>query len=300
MLALGLRSGFVDVADSDLKNHSGTPVPLGGIGVFLGVHIGLAAIGHFTWALFAGTLFVMIVGLVDDRRPLAPGIRLVGVAVAGLLMGAMAPNRDLFQVLVMAMAVIIVVNAVNLIDGLDGLVAGVGGVSALGLVGFAAMRSVESAWSAGVLASALLGFYIWNRPPARMYLGDNGAYVVGATLVWFALEPVGSTADAVVGLSLVGVPVIDLAATVFRRFRSRSRLFAGDRDHSYDRLHDSGLSVSKVVAVFVSVQAVWVVSALGMVQWLAPAAAATTLVVIALCVAVLVGWRAVESEAGVS
>ncbi len=290
----GLRSGFVDVPDDELKTHSGRPVPLGGVAVYVALHSGLAVMGEFDIGLLAGSTVVLILGLADDRLSLSPIIRLVVVSGAALATALLRPDPSLAGAIGFTVAVLIVVNAINLFDGLDGLVAISATLTSLGLA------AVFWSWPPLVLGAALLGFYLWNRPPARLYLGDNGAYLIGLSLVWLAYAGAESGWEILVGLALVGVPLIDMAATIFRRYRSSDPLFEGDRDHSYDRLHQSGRSVAQVGLWVGLIQAAWVVAVLGIAAVFAPAVAATGSAVLGVGLAVLVGLRGAGSEAAAS
>lgn len=255
----GARSGFVDRPDGDLKPHEGSPVPLGGLGLLVGVHVGLALAGAFDLSLLLATSLVWLVGLIDDARGLSPTSRLLGMMAGSLvLIGFSERNFEPEVAVFWFVAIVVVINAVNLFDGLDALAGTVSIVAILGLAIFGSAQGVPGPWVPMVIAGALLGFLYWNRPQARLYLGDNGAYVLGVLLAWAALSAGEDRMGGVVAVALVGVPLIDLAITVFRRGLSGAPLFSGDRDHTYDRLHDNGLP-EKTVALSLSVlQALWI------------------------------------------
>ena len=253
----GPRWGFVDAPDGSLKTHQAAAVPLGGVGLFVGLHAGLIVGGRFDPLLAIGTLLVLLIGLVDDRRGLSPLLRLSAAAVAGVVLAI--GERTWLWGLVLIVLVVVCVNAVNLIDGLDALAGSTTAVTFLGLAWLALHREL-SVWVLPLMAAAALaGFLIWNRPPARVFLGDNGAYLTGAVLAYATLTVARDHWEALVGVALVGAPLFDLAVTVLRRFRAGMALFAGDRDHVYDRLHQrAGWSVGRVSAVFAVAQAIWV------------------------------------------
>jgi UDP-GlcNAc:undecaprenyl-phosphate GlcNAc-1-phosphate transferase len=139
-------------------------------------------------------------------------------------------------------AVVVLLNAVNLLDGLDGLATS---VAALGAAGFAVVLDGDARVTAMALAGALLGFLVWNRPPARIYLGDAGSYLVGTGLaLLLALTFVAGDGAATPAGSLlfVAVPVADTTIAIVRRRRAGRPLFQGDRGHVYDQLVDMGWS----------------------------------------------------------
>ncbi len=257
-LFLGRRVGFVDRPDAQLKTHTGTPVPLGGAAVLVGLHVGMSVAGVFDLALLVASLLVWVLGLLDDRIGLSPSVRLLGAGLAGFALVFIQgmPTGWLARGAAVAL-VVVAVNAVNLLDGLDGLAGSATGVAALGLAAFGVVQGVATAWAPAVLAAAILGFLIWNLPPARLFLGDNGSYVIGVAIAWAALRAASDWSAGLLAVALVGVPLIDLGATILRRFRTGSPLFSGDRDHSYDRAHQAGLSAGVVAGIYALAQGLW-------------------------------------------
>jgi UDP-GlcNAc:undecaprenyl-phosphate GlcNAc-1-phosphate transferase len=268
-IRLGRRWGLIDRPDQELKPHEGEPVPLGGLGLLVGLHTGLALAGSFDSGLLAATLTIWVVGLVDDTRGLSPFVRLAATALVGwLLVGLTELSNTGVPDIIWILAVVVVVNAVNLLDGLDALAGSVALVAAGGLGVFALVQGIGNWWAPLVISAALVGFLVWNRPSARLYLGDNGAYVVAVTLTWSAMLGATDTASGLVALALIGVPLLDLGVTILRRLLAGTPLFAGDRDHSYDQLARTGRTAATIAALFAGVQVVWsgsliAVSALG-------------------------------------
>jgi UDP-GlcNAc:undecaprenyl-phosphate/decaprenyl-phosphate GlcNAc-1-phosphate transferase len=134
---------------------------------------------------------------------------------------------------------LLLANAVNLIDGQDGLAGGLGAIASAGLAAvIAANGNSEAPVLAVVLAGALVGFLAWNLPPARVFLGNGGAYGLGSLLTVLAAQATilhGYHGLLAAGLCL-GVFAFELAFTVVRRLVSSQRLATGDRRHSYDLL----------------------------------------------------------------
>ena len=259
-LWIGPAFGIVDHPDDpNLKAHDRPAVPLGGIGVFAGVHVGLWVEGLFEPGLLAATGMLLVLGLIDDVRRLPPVVRLVGEAGAGILLVLISdlPFFDrgpVFQFAGVAL-VVVAVNAVNLFDGLDGLVGTVAVVTGVGMAGLAVQRGLDSAlgWT---IALAMIGFLVLNWHRARVFLGDNGAYVVGGFLAYGILATGPDGTEFVIGLGLLGVFGLDVVVAVLRRRLNSRPLFEGDRSHIYDQLRDRGLSVPAVAVVAGGVQAV--------------------------------------------
>ncbi len=254
VMALAGRLGVVDRPGA-LKPQQ-TPVPyLGGVAVFAGVVVGAAA-GRPS--VLVPLALALVIGVADDRFDLAPALRLVGQLAIGAAVAVTVPvhlEGALGAVSIVAVAVL-VVNGVNLIDGLDLLATGVVAVSA---AGFAVVVHAAGRQLALALAAALVGFAAYNRPPARVYLGDGGAYLLGTALTVLlaaAWAPGVTPARGVAALALVAVPAAEVAFAVLRRARGRRSLLAGDRGHPYDRLVDRGWPVLAASGAYIAVAAV--------------------------------------------
>lgn len=264
---LGPRVGLVDSPTaSALKVHSKPTPLLGGIGVFAGIHVGMLLEGEFVLALFAATAVVLVLGIVDDAASLSPKVRLAVELGASILLVALI---DPAQGSVMwwiggVILVLVAVNAVNLLDGLDGLVASVTVISGVGLA-WAGLSGWGTAELGLMTAASAAGFLIVNWQPARVFLGDNGAYVIGMVLAYGVL--VGGRGEVKTSLLLVigvlGVFLIDLVATISRRLRRGHPVFAGDRSHIYDRLRDRGWPVRAIALFAAGTQGVLVVAFVG-------------------------------------
>ena len=289
MIRLGASVGFVDRPDDDLKTHHHPVPPLGGVAVFGGLLAGMAVANAFDAALFVAAGLMFVVGLVDDRRGLSPSVRLLAAALSGAILVALSDpaggwSAQLFWVL----AVVVVVNAVNLLDGLDGL-AGSSALAAVGglwIYGVATVNNGPHIYL--VTIGSLIAFLGHNWPKARIFFGDNGAYVVGVTLVWLALRSSPDRSASLVAVALIGVPLLDLAVTVVRRVNSGKRLSSGDRDHSYDLLALRGWAVAQIDMAFVAVQIVWMTGILALATTVSDLAAAAAAALSGLVVAVLV------------
>lgn len=239
---LGLTTGLVDRPTDPLKIHRG-PVPiLGGVAVTAAALLGTGVTAWPSVAVLTATGLALFGGLADDVRPVPPWARFLLHAASGLILvagGARIEALGSLGTLGAVFLVVACVNAVNLVDGQDGLAGGLGAIAALGLAGVAALHGASTGESLGLaLGGSLLAFLLWNRPPARIFLGNGGAYAVGTLLAAVTLDVVaegGWQAVLAAGVSL-GVLAFELGFTVARRLGSRSALTAGDRSHSYDLL----------------------------------------------------------------
>jgi UDP-GlcNAc:undecaprenyl-phosphate GlcNAc-1-phosphate transferase len=283
---IAIRAGIVD-QPGPLKTHR-RPVPyLGGVAVFLGLVVGPFEAGRVELLLpYAGALAL---GLVDDALGLPARGRLGAEVVLGILAAAVVPGPWPAR-LATGVLVVVLLNAVNLLDGQDGLAAGAALVSAAAF----AILGGDAAPIGLALAGALAAFLVFNAPPARMYLGDSGAYLIGTVLATLPVLTEHGTSDwsLWIGVPLVvGLPLADTAIAVVRRSRARQPLFAGDRSHVYDQLVDRGWRVETSTALCVVAQGV--LAALGVL-----AAGASVTWAIVITTAGIIGAAATAASAG--
>ena len=254
--ALARRTGLLD-HPGPLKVQT-RPVPyLGGLAVLVAAAVGLA-VGRPAWV--APLALALVLGTLDDARALPPRVRLMGEVVVGIVAGVLVPTgiAQPWAALGTTAAVVVLINAVNLIDGLDALAAGVSLVSA---VGFALALDGDDRTVALAFAGALAGFLVYNRPPARIYLGDGGSYLLGTTLAVLlvsAWRPERELALSVGVLLFVAFPVAEVLFAVVRRTRAHAPLFTGDRGHLYDQLAQRGWPATLTSLFCAGLQAVLV------------------------------------------
>jgi UDP-GlcNAc:undecaprenyl-phosphate GlcNAc-1-phosphate transferase len=237
-MIVAVRTGVVD-RPAPLKVQR-RPVPyLGGAAVFLAALIG-GALGRPLLLLPLG--LVLVLGVADDAIDLPPWTRRAGPAAVGGVVAAVVPTHlpgPLGPILVVPVTVLLI-NGVNMIDGLDTLA---GGLVAVASLGFAWLLRADARDLALALGCGLAGFLFYNRPPARIYLGDGGSYLLGtalAVLLASAWAPGVSTATGTAALLMVAVPAAEVLFAVVRRLRSGRSLVLGDRGHPYDRLVTKG------------------------------------------------------------
>jgi UDP-GlcNAc:undecaprenyl-phosphate GlcNAc-1-phosphate transferase len=225
----------------------------GGLAVAGGLLAG-AGIGR-SFLLLGAPAAALVLGLVDDIRPTSAFLRLpveVGIGVGAAFAAGVhsAPG-----ICVAAVFTVVILNAVNFVDGMDGLASAVIVAAAIGC---AIVTTGHWAALAAALAGACAGFLPSNRPPARIYLGDAGSYLLGCTLALLLIHiatthrPVSAN---VAGLVAVGAyPLLELSSTVIRRLAARRSIFSGDRGHVYDRLRDQGWTVPQTLSALTATQ----------------------------------------------
>jgi UDP-GlcNAc:undecaprenyl-phosphate GlcNAc-1-phosphate transferase len=228
---------------------------------------------HWLGAFAAGSFVLIAAGFQDDRVGLKPLLKLGAHALApivffliypvqtGLFPEGWSPACDLALFVVWA---VILTNAFNLIDGLDGLCGGLAMVATITLAGMAMVNDrMDASFILLVMGGAILGFLRYNYNPARIFLGDAGAMLLGFFIATAATDAVGRR--AVVGVLLLpiavaGVPLLDVLLAIWRRSAQRvlkrlrgevveGGLFDADSNHLHHRLLAAGGSQRKVAMV---------------------------------------------------
>jgi len=253
-IVVATRTGIVD-RPGELKEQTRAVPYLGGVAVLAGV---LVAVLADRPSLAVPLVAATVLGVSDDRFDLPPLVRVAGELAIGVAVVVTCPVHLPGWVAAPALVAItlLLVNGVNLMDGLDMLA---GGTVAVAGVGFAVLLVGTGRQLGSVLAAALVGFLVFNRPPARIYLGDGGAYLLGTALtvlLALAWAPHRSTAVGVAAFALVALPAAEVSFAVIRRLRGRRSLTAGDRGHPYDRLVQRGRSRLTASAAYVAAQVV--------------------------------------------
>ena len=274
VIRLAAASGMgLDMPNENRKRHE-KPIPrLGGMPIMAALSIGMLMVLYTfpVWAtsffpVLLGSLCMCGLGLRDDFKPLGARKKLMGQLAIALLVfwmglridrvtypgGAWSVNLGVGASLLLTVFWLIALpNVVNLIDGFDGLAAGLGLFMAvtLGIAGwFNEQRPV--ACYAFTLAGSLLGFLVFNFPPARIYLGDGGAYLIGFCIAALSLASSNKGSIAAVMLVTVvglGVPILDTTFAIVRRGMRGFPLFHADDEHIHHRLEDLGFSKRRVV-----------------------------------------------------
>ncbi|WP_247327111.1 glycosyltransferase family 4 protein [Bradyrhizobium sp. 141] len=205
--------------------------------------------------LIGSAVLIALVGLVDDIRPLPVVLRLLlqAGAVAGVVFTTPEALR-IVPALPLAVERILLlvggvwfVNLVNFMDGLDLMTVAevVPVTAALALLGWYGDLSPSAAWLAMALCGAMLGFAPFNKPVAKVFLGDVGSLPIGLLLGWCLLELAWQGQPAA-ALLLPAYYLADSTITLFRRIARREQFWSAHRTHFYQRATDNGFTVKRV------------------------------------------------------
>jgi UDP-GlcNAc:undecaprenyl-phosphate GlcNAc-1-phosphate transferase len=290
-IRLAERFGLVDRPGRHKRHRR--PVPdVGGVVLFVALWLSLgicmllspavrAELGPSLLYVFAGAVLIFLVGFADDLKPLSAWSKLAAQTAVGLLLyrgGLMIdpitiPFAGSYEIgslslVITVVWVVMLTNAINLIDGLDGLATGVSLIAALTLV---IIGTLYSAGPAVLFAYALIGFLvvflIFNRYPARIFLGDSGSLQIGYYFAVISLlVPIKSYTAAALYLPLLvlGVPLMETAISFSRRLMSGRNVMKADRRHLFHYLALAGFSPRAIVAIFYLLSAVFGAFALAM------------------------------------
>ncbi len=285
------------LAIRDRDAHT-TPTPrLGGVAMYLGLVVAVAASGLLGWfhgifvhpehiiaILVAGGL-ITAMGVIDDLYDLDwflklagqflvagllawQGVAIVSLPIAGVTIGSFG-----MSFVVTVFLTVLVMNAVNFIDGLDGLVAGVVLIGTVVFFGYSYLLAQQTSpgdyFNIASLISAIVigmcvGFLPLNWRPAKIFMGDSGALLLGMLMATTALTVTGQIDPAdtnshslmpaylplILPLAILVLPLLDFSLAVLRRLRAGKSPFSADRKHIHHKLQDFGHSHLGSVLVF--------------------------------------------------
>lgn len=268
----------LDAPDSHRKKHEYPISRLGGAAIFLTLSVGFVALAirlpEFLddWAaVIAANAIIFSIGFLDDLNPLGAKIKLLGQVGAALLLYSFGVSIEIlsnplgegsivlgwWSLPVTVLWLIAIPNIINLIDGMDGLATGFGLFLCLTLafVGHFALRP-DVVLVSMVMVGALAGFLIFNFPPAKIFLGDGGAYLIGffvASASLMSSNKGSIIASLLVILVALGIPILDTTFAILRRAIRGMPIFRADAEHIHHRLITLGYSKAQALVALYSV-----------------------------------------------
>lgn len=259
-----VRLGLVDVPGSAPHKRHATATPLAGGPVLAGA-IGVTyallrpEIDPLVQGILLGGLAMLVWGVLDDRFDLRPQVKIlgqVGAAAIALGFGIQVRITQHFWIdLALTMLWMVgLINALNFVDSMDGLALGLSSI-ALAIFLLATLDAKQPALAA--LSAAMLGgtvgLYFYNATPARLFLGDSGAQLLGFMLAAIGIAYVPAGAGLPQGVTwftpilVLGVPIFDTTLVVFSRLRHQRPVYRAHSDHTYHRLVAMGMHPSRSV-----------------------------------------------------
>lgn len=235
----------------------------------------ISLLKQFTGIILGGSL-VFILGLIDDKKPVQALTKLLTQIIAAYIAmdygvriyGLNIPFFDKFHIFPLILGQIVTIfwltgfmNTVNLADGLDGMAAGIVAIASatfcitalLQVSGshiYLAKQLTLSAILALTLTGSCLGFLVWNFYPAKLFMGDSGALFIGFMLAATSVIGTLKTTAMIsifIPITVVALPILDVALAMFRRMRRGMGLMEPDKEHIHHRLLSFGWSQREVV-----------------------------------------------------
>ena len=266
MRRIAITTDVIDRPNSSHKSHK-KPVPyLGGVAIIIGVitvSYATSLVSNFTtntfWlatSVLGPALLLGLIGLWDDLKNLQPLPRFIAQSIAGVFTAGILIFTDnvgnptgsaIFDSIITVIWVVGICNSINFFDNLDGGAAGTVAISSITLA-FLALNGDQYLIAAlsTVTAGATLGFLVWNKSPAKIYMGDAGALFLGVLIATLTIR-LHPNSDTQLGsyltpVFLLAVPILDTTIAVLSRLRRGLSPFQGGQDHLSHRLIRAGLS----------------------------------------------------------
>jgi len=271
--------GVVDQPDGRRVNRRAVP-RLGGLALFLGIFVPALAflnLGGETRGLLLGAAVATTVGVIDDFRGLRWWEKLAGQVVAAAIPTGFGiwVHRFTFPVVgihqlpewvgvpLTVVWIVAIMNMVNFLDGLDGLAAGVCAISAgtFSLIALS-LGKPQAAITTAIVLGATLGFLRHNFYPARIFMGDSGALLLGFMLAAISIQSLLKTAaiaSLFFPLLVLAVPILDTTLVTIVRIIEGRPIYQGGRDHTSHRLVYRGLSEKRAVLLLGLIDASFII-----------------------------------------
>ena len=273
------KVGAVDVPKDNRRMHD-HPIPrMGGLAIFIGFLLTVVLFADMTQeirGILIGAIIIAALGAIDDIMALNAWVKLFGqilaavVAVSNGVVIHLFMNPNIFSgteyimleslsIPITILWIVGVTNAVNLIDGLDGLACGVSTIASLTMFVVALLVSQSNvAVVLAALMGACLGFLPYNMNPAKIFMGDTGALLLGfvlATTSAVGMFKFYAVVTFLVPLLALALPLLDTLLAIIRRILKGQSPFAPDRGHLHHRLVDMGLNQKQAVAIMYAISA---------------------------------------------
>ena len=267
---IALRIEILDAPTESHKTHKEAIPYLGGVAIIIGTCLTTylaifvseqASTLSLASAVLIPAVLMGVIGLVDDIKKLSPWPRFIAQNLFGLVIAVILiatrtlgspTGNTIIDVAITTLWIVGITNSINFFDNVDGGASGTVAISSLFLF-FLAFQGGQYAIAALslVLTGATTGFLLWNKPPARIYMGDAGALFLGILIATLTLRfdpnPIYLSASFALPILLLAVPILDTSVAVISRARRRISPFQGGQDHLSHRLMRAGFSKRQAV-----------------------------------------------------
>jgi UDP-GlcNAc:undecaprenyl-phosphate GlcNAc-1-phosphate transferase len=312
------KTGQVAIPRSDRWHQQPTPT-LGGVGMFIAIAIALLAIlvtrsasslFNTRWSILLGILIMFVVGIYDDYKHLNPPVKLIFQIIAATLVIFFGENTINFfrwpiaNIMLTFFWLVGITNAINLLDNMDGLAGGVALIASVFLSFFFWMGGYPDLLVLSLaIGGSILGFLVFNFPPAKIFMGDSGSMLLGFSLaaLTIARRTQASNVFAIVGVPTLVflLPILDTGLVSITRILRGQSPAIGGTDHTSHRLVAFGLSERQAVLVLYGIAIISGLASIGLEDWdydLSLVLIPILLIVLSLFVAYLAHMKVVPAE----
>ena len=264
--------GAIDVPKDNRRMHK-RPIPrIGGLSIFVAFVISTLIFCETSKALLAiytGGLLIVLVGIIDDVRPINAWVKLAAQVASAFIAVACGVKLEFVSVLgeylnfgvwtipLTILWIVGLTNAINLIDGLDGLACGVSAIGSVTLFFITLIKGdAQSAIVTAVLAASCFGFLPFNSNPAKIFMGDTGALFLGYTLSVFSIQGVFKThavLSFLIPIAVFALPLFDTVNAFTRRIIKHKSPFSPDKNHLHHKLIEHGFSHKQSVYIIYAI-----------------------------------------------
>ena len=271
---LAFLIGALDKPDNR-KVHKKIMPRLGGLAIYIAFMVAAVASLEMTWdivGILIGGTVIVAVGVLDDKYQLPAKVKLLGQIFAACVLVLFDiriewvnnPFGGYFYLEYLSIPltifwVISFTNVVNLIDGLDGLAAGVSAIASLTVILVAVqMGYYHIAVMTAALAGGIIGFIRYNFNPATIFMGDTGSMFIGymlAAISVYGAVKTAATVALIVPFIALGLPIMDTAFAIMRRYTNGRPIFQPDKGHLHHRLLAMGMNQKQAVLLMYAITA---------------------------------------------
>lgn len=271
---LAFLIGAIDKPDNR-KVHKKIMPRLGGLAIYIAFMVAAVASLEMTWdivGILIGGTVIAAVGVLDDKYQLPAKVKLLGQIFAACVLVLFDiriewvnnPFGGYFYLEYLSIPltifwVISFTNVVNLIDGLDGLAAGVSAIASLTVILVAVqMGYYHIAVMTAALAGGIIGFIRYNFNPATIFMGDTGSMFIGymlAAISVYGAVKTAATVALIVPFIALGLPIMDTAFAIMRRYTNGRPIFQPDKGHLHHRLLAMGMNQKQAVLLMYAITA---------------------------------------------
>ncbi|MCJ7496957.1 MAG: sugar transferase [candidate division Zixibacteria bacterium] len=259
---LAFKKDFLDYPDPRKIHLHPTPL-LGGASVFIGFCGGvfLSTLSGYPWAsefsgVLIGGLLVLGLGLWDDKYGMQPGVKFLGQIFASFIFLLVSHSLGslgfgVIGDLLLFLWMVGLMNAINFLDNMDGLCSGISFIATMAfMLIFIFNGQRDQIILCLALMGALLGFLVYNFPPAKIFLGDAGSmfngFILSALGILFAKN--NSSSNLLLAPMLIlSYPIFDVSLVTFTRLKEGRKIYKGGKDHSSHRLMNLGFHLKKTL-----------------------------------------------------